>query len=151
MGGHSGLCRLQECCVMPKQSHAVQTPTDFKAKGSAYSDPSRVEHVDFPTQGLCTSCNQPMSLSLAPPHLIEVLSVLESLQYCSGYLLKSTNSSTSRAFYLCSGNTRVPCSLQAKLERQTLPHLLQQAPPFFPIQALPFHPAYFVGICPISL
>lgn len=92
-----------------------------------------------------------LSLSLTPPHLIEVLSVLEPPSYCSRYLLKSTNSSTSGAFYLCSGNTRVPCSLQANRERQTLPHLLQQAPPFFPIQALPFHPGYFVGICPISL
>lgn len=72
-------------------------------------------------------------LSLTPPHLIEALSVLEPLSYCSRYLLKSTNSSTSGAFYLCSGNTRVPCSLQAKRERQTLPLLLQQAPPFFPI------------------
>lgn len=106
MGGYSDLCQLRECCVVAKTSR------DFKAKGSGLFTPQQgLAHQGG--DGSAHPAIVPL-LSLTPPHVIEALNVLEPLSYCTRYLLESTNSTTYGAFYLHSGNTGVPCSLQAK-------------------------------------
>lgn len=122
---HAVLCPCSAC------------PQGLQSKGLGLFRPQQGGACGLPHLGGSARPAISPTLSLIPPHLIEVLSGLKQLSYCSRYLLKSTNPSTSGAFYLCSGNTGVLCSLQANHERQNLPYLLQQARPSSPSKHFP--------------
>lgn len=87
-----------------------------------------------------------ISLSLAPPNLIEALSVLEPLSYYTRYLLESTNTiiPTLQVPFISAQKTLacLALSFQARNERHTLASMFSQTPSF-PIQALSSNPGHF--------